>query len=317
MNEESNKNNVVLLTVIAIVTMLVVVVGATFAYLASRIDGKGQSNINVTTNVSSDLFLIDAGSEIDILATEDNFGQEQAQNKEDLSSETKGSITYQTSSESEVTRKYKISLNVSENNMEYTSGVCYSKTTPNELSETECGEGNIWATTNGKDYACYPKGTPNSNTDLYSCTASNTYIWTTEKVAELVLDFYKADENVTKDNCNTGKCYDSSRNIVSSATSKSACNDLDGSSWVTDYYDDSTSRCYVLQGSYDITTEANDSTKVLLDEKSITTSKAIGKINEYYMARVTLRNLMHNQIQNGQKKFVANIEYTQVVNEEP
>lgn len=317
MNEESNKNNVVLLTVIAIVTMLVVVVGATFAYLASRIDGKGQSNINVTTNVSSDMFLIDAGSEIDILATEDNFGQEQAQNKEDLSSETKGSITYQTSSESEVTRKYKISLNVSENNMEYTSGVCYSKTTPNELGESECADGNIWATTDGLNYACYPKGTPNSNTDLYSCTASNNYIWTTEKVAELVLDFYKADTSIAEINCNKGKCYDSGRNLVSSATTKIACDDLDGSSWVTDYYDTETSRCYVLQDSYDVTTEPSNSTKVLLNETSITTSKAIGKINEYYMARVTLRNLMHNQIQNGQKKFVANIEYTQVVNEEP
>lgn len=317
MNEESNKNNVVLLTVIAIVTMLVVVVGATFAYLASHIEGKDQSNINVTTNVSSDMFLIDAGSEIDILATEDNFGQEQAQNKEDLSSETKGSITYQTSSESEVTRKYKISLNVSENNMEYTSGVCYSKTTPNELGESECADGNIWATTDGLNYACYPKGTPNSNTDLYSCTASNNYIWTTEKVAELVLDFYKADTSIAESNCNKGKCYDSGRNLVSSATTKIDCDDLDGSSWVTDYYDTETSRCYVLQDSYDVTTEPSESTKVLLDETSITTSKAIGKINEYYMARVTLRNLMHNQIQNGQKKFVANIEYTQVVNEEP
>ena len=35
------------------------------------------------------------------------------------------------------------------------------------------------------------------------------------------------------------------------------------------------------------------------------------------MARVTLRNLMHNQIQNGQKKFVANIEYTQVLDVQP
>lgn len=40
MDENSKKSNVVLLTVIAIVTMLVVVIGATFAYLASQVDGR-------------------------------------------------------------------------------------------------------------------------------------------------------------------------------------------------------------------------------------------------------------------------------------
>ena len=108
MDENSKKSNVVLLTVIAIVTMLVVVIGATFAYLASQVDGKGNSNINVTTNVSSDLFLIDAGAPIEIVANTENFGKDQAAAGEDLSAESLGSITFTTNSDTESKRKYKI-----------------------------------------------------------------------------------------------------------------------------------------------------------------------------------------------------------------
>ena len=312
MEQNSNKKNVVLLTVIAIVTMLVVVIGATFAYLASQIQGKGTSNINVTTDVSSDLFLIDAGSSIEILANEENFSEELAVAKTNLYDETMGSITFQTNSETDVTRKYKIALNVSENNMEYTSGTCYEKTTPNALGQDECGEGNIWATNDGINFKCYPKGNSNNLSNLYSCTASDTYIWTVENVAELVLDFYKVDKSVAESNCNTGKCYDAQRNVINEITTKDDCTALDDTDWVEDYYDNVNNRCYVLQGSYDITVDANDSSRVLVDETSITTSKAAGKVNEYYMARVTLKNLMHNQIQNGQKRFAANIEYTQI-----
>ena len=153
MDENSKKSNVVLLTVIAIVTMLVVVIGATFAYLASQVDGKGNSNINVTTNVSSDLFLIDAGSPIEIVANTENFGKDQAAAGEDLSAESLGSITFTTNSDTESKRKYKIDLNISQNDMEYTSGTCYEKTSTVEVNKENCNGENIWAT-DGKAEKC-------------------------------------------------------------------------------------------------------------------------------------------------------------------
>lgn len=314
MDENSKKSNVVLLTVIAIVTMLVVVIGATFAYLASQVDGKVNSNINVTTNVSSDLFLIDAGAPIEIVANTENFGKDQAAAGEDLSAESLGSITFTTNSDTESKRKYKIDLNISQNDMEYTSGTCYVKTDTVEVEKENCNGENIWAT-DGKAEKCYAKGNAVSRTDyldnMYSCTASDMYIWETREDAELVLDFYKVDNTKTSETCNTGKCYDPNRQVVDGITSEAAC---DGNNrWVADYFNATNNKCYVLQNTYDITN--SQGTLNLVDNVEMTTSKTIGKVNDYYMARVTLINYMHNQIQNGSKKFMASLEYSQIISE--
>ena len=65
--------------------------------------------------------------------------------------------------------------------------------------------------------------------------------------------------------------------------------------------------------TYDITN--SQGTINLVDNVEMTTSKTIGKVNDYYMARVTLINYMHNQIQNGSKKFMASLEYSQIISE--
>lgn len=316
MDESSKKSNVVLLTVIAIVTMIVVVIGATFAYLASQVDGKGNSNINVTTNVSSDLFLIDAGSPIEIVANTENFGKAQAESGEDLSAESLGSITFTTSSDAESKRSYKIDLNISQNDMEYTSGTCYVKTSTVDVDKDSCTGNNIWAT-DGKEEKCYAKGNVVSSTDyladMYSCTASDMYIWETREDAELVLDFYKVDNSKTQADCNTGKCYNTNRQVVDGITSEDAC--VGDNRWVADYFNSTNNKCYVLQNTYDIT--STQGTLSLVNSAEMTTSKAIGKVNDYYMARVTLINYMHNQIQNGSKKFMASLEYSQILSEQP
>lgn len=314
MDENSKKSNVVLLTVIAIVTMIVVVIGATLAYLASQVDGKGNSNINVTTNVSSDLFLIDAGAPIEIVANTENFGKDQAAAGEDLSAESLGSITFTTNSDAESKRSYKIDLNISQNDMEYTSGTCYVKTSTVEVDKENCNGENIWAT-DGKEEKCYAKGNVVSSTEhldnMYSCTASDMYIWETREDAELVLDFYKVDNSKTSETCNTGKCYDPNRQVVDGITSEANC---DGNNrWVADYFNATNNKCYVLQNTYDITN--SQGTINLVDNVEMTTSKTIGKVNDYYMARVTLINYMHNQIQNGSKKFMASLEYSQIISE--
>ena len=172
----------------------------------------------------------------------------------------------------------------------------------------------VWAT-DGKAEKCYAKGNVVSRTDyldnMYSCTASDMYIWETRKDAELVLDFYKVDNTKTSETCNTGKCYDPNRQVVDGITSEDAC---DGNNrWVADYFNATNNKCYVLQNTYDITN--SQGTINLADNVEMTTSKTIGKVNDYYMARVTLINYMHNQIQNGSKKFMASLEYSQIISE--
>ena len=69
-----NRKNTILLTVIAVATLLVAVVGATFAYFSAQGGGTATNNITVETEAaSSSSFSIDKN--LAILAKMDNFAQ--------------------------------------------------------------------------------------------------------------------------------------------------------------------------------------------------------------------------------------------------
>ena len=68
-----NRKNTILLTVIAVATLLVAVVGATFAYFTAQGGGTATNNIEVKTEeAASSSFSID--KKLEILANMDNFG---------------------------------------------------------------------------------------------------------------------------------------------------------------------------------------------------------------------------------------------------
>lgn len=68
-----DKRNAVLLTVIAVVTLLLCVIGATFAYFQAQGGVSVQANVNVITNTTDNLsFLV--GNPISFSVTQDNFG---------------------------------------------------------------------------------------------------------------------------------------------------------------------------------------------------------------------------------------------------
>ena len=65
MNENGGKNNTILLTVIAIATLLVVVTGATFAYFAAVIRGNDTaSSISITAAKTGQTLLLGGGEEV-------------------------------------------------------------------------------------------------------------------------------------------------------------------------------------------------------------------------------------------------------------
>ena len=69
-----NRKNTILLTVIAVATLLVAVVGATFAYFSAQGGGTAKDNLEVKTEAAaSSSFEIDGS--IAILANMDNFAQ--------------------------------------------------------------------------------------------------------------------------------------------------------------------------------------------------------------------------------------------------
>lgn len=309
MEDETKRKNVVVLTIIAIVTMLVVVIGATFAYFANSIQGMGNSNLNVVTEGTSDLFIINAGDAIEILANETNF--DFGNIGVDLTDETYASVAFQSNADTTQTRDYNITLEVDTNNLEYTSGTCYVKGEANALTEDECTT--IWATSDGVNYACYP----NTLTPVYSasnqmaCTASDENVWQTEENTELALDFFKVDNTITTESActNVGKCYDAKRSEVSTYTTKSACENANNY-WVASVYHNN--KCYAIQDSYDITVDESGSTRTIVSDAAINSSSTIGKSVDYYMVRASLLNLDHNQIKNADKEFRAEIKYTAI-----
>ncbi|MBE6147929.1 MAG: hypothetical protein E7167_00240 [Firmicutes bacterium] len=317
--ESDGRGNVILLTVIAIVTMIIVVVGATFAYLASSVQDSGVSNINATTNGGSDLLLINAGEGIDIVANLENF-YDGAGN---LTGEVDANILLQTSSETPVTYDYRVYLTVPHNDFEYSSGTCYSKTDSGSIvadSAAACKENNpsnIWATTNGTSYACYGASNPVSNTfytNEVTCLSNPTYMWAVADTAELVLDLYKStDATVDKITCEAGGvCVNDKREIVSGATSLSACtsNSVDNT-WLPNVYEDGI--CYNVTKTADLTmvTTTDGSQYALVDNMSITATN--GGTQHYYKGIVTLINFGHNQIVNGNKTFNGMLNFERVI----
>ena len=175
---DSNKKSIVILTIIAICTMIVTLVGATFAYLANNVQSEVRSKLDITTEGSgfSDIFLLNAGDALILHADENNFYK----NAGNVSVVTDPSVTLSTESVSKVTYKYNVSLKTSYNDFEYTTGVCKDTS------------GNI-LTADSKN----------------NCSG----IWNYDNNAELALVLYKEDFNST---CKySGVCVNKKYEIVS------------------------------------------------------------------------------------------------------
>ena len=313
--ESAGRGNVILLTVIAIVTMIIVVVGATFAYLASSVQSGDTSNLNAITDGGSDLLLINAGDDIDIEANLTNF-YEGAGN---LTGTVDANVLLQTSSNSPVTYDYRVYLEVPHNDFEYSSGTCYvrSAATMEADSAAACklaSADNIWATVDGSSYGCYGTSEKVVNTfynNEVACLTSANYMWAAEEVAELVLDLYQSDDSLSgQATCETvGVCVDGSRNIVSGSSSKADCESSEDNTWLPNIYEDGI--CYGVVKTADLTISGPEENISLMDTVSITA--ASGGTTHYYKGIVTLINFGHNQLVNGHKSFNCVLNFERII----
>ena len=111
-----NRKNTILLTVIAVATLLVAVVGATFAYFTAQGGQQVQTPVNVqTANTSNGSFV--TNGQISINATQENFYQG-AGNQTSTATAT---VTYTASSTAASDFCYTVSLDVTANNFVYTT----------------------------------------------------------------------------------------------------------------------------------------------------------------------------------------------------
>jgi len=309
MKKENNaeKGNVILLVVIAIVTMIIVVVGATFAYLASSVQDSGSSDINVTTEGGSDLFFINAGTDLSVTANLENF----AEGMPSLFDTTTASVYLKTNSETERVYNYQMYLDIIGNDIVYSSGTCYPITTKIEelTSKEACGQGNIWAT-DGDGYACYSPTEPVANS-IYNnetyCLTSSTQMWAPEETPELILDIFKEDTSISGSaQCTgSGKCVASNLTVVEGITNEASC--TGDNRWVANIFEEG--RCHVLDKSFDITTATG--TYSLYDNIEMRVTN--GELSHNYAAKLNLINFGHNQVVNGDKSFDASLTISRII----
>lgn len=110
-----NRKNTILLTVIAVATLLVAVVGATFAYFTAQGTGSKQKEIEVTSEtINSMAFYID--KDIDIEATTANFKQ----GGSDVTDTITATATFNANNSQKAEFCYTVDLIVSSNTFDYT-----------------------------------------------------------------------------------------------------------------------------------------------------------------------------------------------------
>ena len=119
-----NKKNTILLTVIAVATLLVAVVGATFAYFTAQGGDTASKQVNVITGTAaSSSFAIDGA--INIYADATNFAQGQA----NRTGSSNGTVSFTAPTQPEGSTLdakdlqfcYSVSLNITSNDFEYTT----------------------------------------------------------------------------------------------------------------------------------------------------------------------------------------------------
>lgn len=114
-----NRKNTILLTVIAVATLLVAVVGATFAYFTAQGGGADQTNVTVRTETSSNSS-IEVQDSLTLTANQENFGEEAAAHLK--STEATGKITWTPSTGAtgdDLNFCYTVGITVTSNNFVY------------------------------------------------------------------------------------------------------------------------------------------------------------------------------------------------------
>ena len=115
---EKSKKNAIVLSIVAVVTLISLVVGATFAYFQAQ-GGTGKSTDVKVTTYTTDMLTFTTGSAISLYADQSSFGQE----KGSLSGETFAKATLVANNKTnEATDNYYVYFNIENNTFKYTLG---------------------------------------------------------------------------------------------------------------------------------------------------------------------------------------------------
>ena len=115
---EKSKKQALILSIVAVVTLIALVVGATYAYFKTQ-GGTGKSTDVKVTTYTTDMLTFTTGSAISLYADQSSFGQE----KGSLSGETFAKATLVANNKTnEATDNYYVYFNIENNTFKYTLG---------------------------------------------------------------------------------------------------------------------------------------------------------------------------------------------------
>ena len=115
---EKNKKQALILNIVAVVTLIALVVSATYAYFKAQGGTAGSTEVKVTT-YTTDMLTFTTGNAISLYADQSSFGQE----KGSLSGETFAKATLVANNKTnEATDNYYVYFNIENNTFKYTLG---------------------------------------------------------------------------------------------------------------------------------------------------------------------------------------------------
>ena len=115
---EKNKKQALILSIVAVVTLIALVVGATYAYFQAQTGASKSTDVKVTT-YTTDVFTFTTSNAIGLYADQSSFGQE----KGSLSGETFAKATLVANNKTnEATDDYYVYFNIENNTFKYTLG---------------------------------------------------------------------------------------------------------------------------------------------------------------------------------------------------
>ena len=115
--KKTNEKKALMLSAVAIITLIVVVIGATYAYFQAQGGGSGNTNVNVQT-ATTDNLSFQVGSAISLTANQEDFGS----GMPNKSGSTTASATLTANNATNTaTRNYYVYLDITSNNFEYTT----------------------------------------------------------------------------------------------------------------------------------------------------------------------------------------------------
>mgnify|MGYP004619403081 CR=1 FL=1 len=145
-----NKKQAIVLSCVAIVALLALIIGATFAYFQAKSNNGSNTNVNVTT-YTSDLLTFEIGSDIVVYADQTSF----ASGKGNATGSTfaKAILTANNKTNT-ATKNYYVYLNISENTFTYTQNT----STPELLLTITDASGNAITSISGLTYKTVTDG---------------------------------------------------------------------------------------------------------------------------------------------------------------